>query len=128
MILEKPLIYLTLIFGIKYEGLRCLLVAAGHDAAVHIPNGPGDPGGLIRQEEIDDRGHVIHSPHPADGVEGVKAGQGFLNLIGLDEFAVYGGDHHGRGDGIDPNVIIGQLHGKMLGQGMQAGLGHGVSR
>ena len=71
------------------RGPGCL-VAAGHDAAVDIPDGAGDPAGGRGEQEGDGVGQVAGGAGPAERVEGVEAVQGRLELVGRDELLVMG--------------------------------------
>ncbi|GGY79960.1 hypothetical protein GCM10010300_24870 [Streptomyces olivaceoviridis] len=61
---------------------------SGHDAAVDVPDGAGDPVGLVRQEEGDGGGDVVGGAGAAQGVEGVEpdglavGGRGGCRLLG----------------------------------------------
>src|SRR3954451_12175511 len=67
------------------------LVPAGHDAAVHVPDGSGHPAGLLREEERDRRGDVACRTDAAQRVKGVEAGQGLVDLVLRDESFVQRG-------------------------------------
>ena len=50
-----------------------LLIATGHDAAVHVPDRSRDPACLVRKQEDDRRRHVGCSPDTSKRVEIVEA-------------------------------------------------------
>src|SRR4051812_21433751 len=104
------------------------LVPAGHDAAVHVPDGSGHPAGLIREEKRDRRGDVAGGTHAAQRVKGVKAGQRLVDLVLRDESFVQRGLHHGRGYRVYANLVLGQFDGQIPGQRMEPVLGHRVGR
>src|SRR6266566_6613689 len=53
-----------------------VLVASGHDAAVDVPDGAGDPAGGRGEQEGDGVGQVAGGADPAQRVEAVEAVQG----------------------------------------------------
>src|SRR6266480_6877732 len=82
-----------------------LLVAPGHDAAVHVPDGAGDPAGRRGQQEGDGVGQVTGGADPAERVEAVEAVQRLLDLVLGDEGLVDRGGDDGWGDRVDPDLV-----------------------
>src|SRR5204862_7974766 len=105
-----------------------VLVACGHDAAVDVPDGGGDPAGGRGEQEGDGVGQVAGGADPAQRVEAVEAVQGLVELVLGDEPLVQRGGHDGGGDRVDPDLVRGQLDGQVAGQRVQPGLGHRVRR
>lgn len=94
------------------------MVAAGHDAAVHVPDGAGAPGVFVGEQKIGDGGNVLGAADTADGMEAVESGDGLLDLRRLDERAIdRGGDDGGR-DGVHADFVFRQFDGEVLGDGV----------
>src|SRR6185437_3932804 len=89
----------------RRAGSPGLLVASGHDAAVDVPDGAGDPTGGRGEQEGDGVGQVAGGAGAAERVEAVEAVQGLIELVGRDEPLIDGGGDDGRGDRVDPDMV-----------------------
>src|SRR4029453_1904717 len=104
------------------------LVASGHDAAVDVPDGAGDPAGGRGEQERDGVRQVAGRTGPAERVQAVEAVQGLVELVVGNEPLVDRGGDDGRGDRVDPDVVRPQLDGQVAGKRVQPGLGQRVAR
>src|SRR5436190_21252548 len=102
-------------------------VAPGHDAAVDVPDGAGDPAGGRGQQEGDGVGQVAGGAGPAERVQAVEAVQGLHELVGRYEPLVDRGGDYGRCDRVDPDVVGAELDGQVVGQRVQPALGQRVT-
>src|SRR6201996_8118162 len=98
-------------------------IASGRDAAVHVPDGAGDPAGGGRQQERDRVGQVANGAGAAQWVKGVKAVQCRLQLVLGHELLVDRGGHPGRGDCIDANLVWCQFQRQVASHSVQAAFG-----
>src|SRR6185437_16635565 len=86
-----------------------VLVASGHDAAIDVPDGAGDPAGGRGEQEGDGIGQVAGGADPAERVEAIEAVQRLVQLVGRDEPLVDRGGHDGRSDRVNPDLVRGQF-------------------
>jgi hypothetical protein len=85
------------------------LIASGHDAAVDVEDGTGDPAGVVGEQVGDRRREVLRGADPAKWVEAVEALQRLVDLVQRNEGLVDGRGDDSRRDGVDADVTVGQL-------------------
>ena len=124
---EKPLELPT----IAFEGWRqhrtvrhpvISLVSTGHHAAVDRQYGSCDPCALVGCEEENSFRDISGLPNPSERVEGIERRQNLRNLIFGKESGVDRSFDHGRGDGIDPDLIRSQFQRKIVNKRVHPGI------
>jgi hypothetical protein len=108
---------------IAFEGRRqhrtvrhpvMFLVSTGHHSAVDRQYSSRDPGALVGCEEENSFRYVSRLADPSERVEGIEGRQNLRNLIFGKESGVDRRFDHGRGDGIDPDLIRSQFQRKIV--------------
>jgi hypothetical protein len=66
---------------VRRTGVPGWLVASGHDAAVDVPDGAGDPAGGRGEQEGNGVGQVAGGADPAKRTDAVEAVQGRIELV-----------------------------------------------
>src|SRR5277367_2006007 len=81
-----------------------ILIAAGHNASIDIPDGTRDPRGLFGQQHGNDFRDVFRFSDAADGVEPVETLKNGSNLVLRQETLENWSIHNGGRHRINPNV------------------------
>ena len=62
-----------------------MLVSAGHDAPVHIPDGPCHPIRFVRKQERNGLGDILGGTDPTNRMKTVKGSEHSIEVLGGHE-------------------------------------------